>query len=254
MELLEQETVKIIERSDEKYNFNIDIYEGPLDLLLHLAKTHKVEITEISVDILVQQYIEYIESVQELGINVASEYIEMAGELIRLKSKMLLPNSSEELFEELEDLGFTRDELIQKLLEYKKYKDAAEEFDKMSKAKEHQYYKLADLMKDYREENFKTSIDFDRFKLAMQNVIYKQSTKKEEIRVIELKELNVEEMMDKIKLLTEKTNFQHFIKEFNRIERVSAFLALLECVKLQQITIEVIEDEENVYLIPVKGA
>ena len=72
-----------------EYNFTLEGFSGPLDLLLHLARTNEIEISNISLDTLIDQYLTFIENVQENGVNIASTYLEMAAELIRLKSKMI---------------------------------------------------------------------------------------------------------------------------------------------------------------------
>lgn len=239
---------KIIELSDEKYNFDIDIFEGPLDLLLHLARTQKIEISEISVDLLINQYILYIESVEGKGINVASEYIEMAAELIRLKSKMLLPNPKDDYLEELEEYGFTKEELIKKLIEYKKYKEISYSFNELIEEKKGYLYKEKEMMNTYRDDNLKDTMDIEILKQAIERTIIKQANKKDETRILEIKELEIEDCIEMFSSLKERTTFQRLVKNFDITDSLSTFLALLESMKMQYVTVEV--DEYDVIIIP----
>ncbi|MFV0246362.1 MAG: segregation and condensation protein A [Mycoplasmatales bacterium] len=239
---------KIVELSEDKYNFDLDVFEGPLDVLLHLAKTQRIEIADISLDELIVQYIEYIETVQDQGINIASEYIEMAAELIRLKSSSLLPGKDSELIDELEEAGFSREDLIARLIEYKKYTDIAQSFNDLHDNKLNEFYKKQDSMKDYRDVNFKDSVDIDVFKRAVESLVYKQSQIKEESRVIEVNELNVEEMYEHIKNLDKEVMFTELIKGMNITSKVSTFLALLEGMKHQ--IVEVISLDHGLKIIP----
>ena len=104
-------------------NFVINDFEGPLDLLLHLIKTSKMSIYDIKIEEITRQYVDFINKMKEMNLDIASEYLVMASELIELKSKMLLPKTEED--EEEED---PREELVNRLLEYQKYKDMVETF------------------------------------------------------------------------------------------------------------------------------
>lgn len=108
------------------YKVKLEVFEGPLDLLLHLIKENEINIYDIPIAHITQQYLEYLELMKELNIEVAGEFLVMAATLIHIKSRMLLPPSEEEAEgeEEKED---PRAELIQRLLEYKRFKEAAEE-------------------------------------------------------------------------------------------------------------------------------
>lgn len=112
------------------YQVALDVFEGPLDLLLHLVKKHELEILDIPIAFVTQKYLEYLDAMQRLDIDVAGEYLVMAATLCHLKSRELLPNPEPEPTEELdEDAPLeeidTRAELIKRLLEYQKYKEAA---------------------------------------------------------------------------------------------------------------------------------
>ena len=108
-------------------NFIINDFEGPLDLLLHLIKTSKMDIYDIKIEEITSQYVDFINKQKELNLTVASEYLVMASELLEIKSKMLLPKTEEE---EEED---PREELVNRLVEYQKYKDMINSFKELEK-------------------------------------------------------------------------------------------------------------------------
>ena len=111
----------------------LEIFEGPLDLLIYLIKKNHINIEDIQLTVVVDQYIQFLDLMRLLDINIASEYMVMAATLINIKSKMLLPCEEVEEVEEIDP----REELVQKLLEYQKFKEAAT----FLKDKEHQRLK-----------------------------------------------------------------------------------------------------------------
>jgi segregation and condensation protein A len=107
---------------DEIYSIKIPLFEGPLDLLLHLIRENKIDIYDIPIALITSQYLEYIKIMKELNLDIAGEFLLMAATLIHIKSRMLLPPDEEVPAEELED---PRQELVQRLLEYQAFKEAA---------------------------------------------------------------------------------------------------------------------------------
>ena len=101
-----------------EYKFTINDFEGPLDLLLHLIKESNINICDINIVEITEQYLNFIEKEQNLNLNIASEYLIMAAELIEIKSKMLLPKQEKNIDEETD----IKENLINKLIEYNKYK------------------------------------------------------------------------------------------------------------------------------------
>jgi segregation and condensation protein A len=107
---------------DETYNIRLPVFEGPLDLLLHLIREHKLDIYDIPIALITRQYLEYLEVMKELNLEIAGEFLLMAATLIHIKSRMLLPIEETADTEEPED---PRLELVQRLLQYQEFKDAA---------------------------------------------------------------------------------------------------------------------------------
>ena len=117
---------------DDAYHVQLDGFEGPLDLLLHLIQQHELDVRDIPIGFVTEKYVEYIKLMQELNIDLASEYLVMAATLAHIKSKTLLPVVPDELEDESEFEGDPRAELVRRLLEYQKYKNAAQELDSRS--------------------------------------------------------------------------------------------------------------------------
>ena len=114
---------------DASFRIQLPTFEGPLDLLLHLIKKHELNILDLPIAFVTERYLDYLQMMQELDLDVASEYLLMAATLAHIKSKMLLPPSPFEEAEEAEEayMGDPREELIRRLLEYQKYRAAADE-------------------------------------------------------------------------------------------------------------------------------
>ena len=132
-----------------EYAVKIHEFEGPLDLLLHLIKESKVNIYDIKIEDITNQYLRYINQMERLDLNIASEYLVMASELIEMKSKMLLPKYEEDDDEELED---PRELLINRLIEYQKYKDMTETFRDLESLRKEIYTKTPSSLKEYTQE------------------------------------------------------------------------------------------------------
>jgi segregation and condensation protein A len=113
--------------ADPSFRIAVKEFEGPLDLLLHLIQKHELDILDLPIAFVTERYLEYLSLMRELNLDVASEYLVMAAELARIKSKLLLPPSPDDVEEVEEDQMDPREELIRRLLEYQKYKKVAGE-------------------------------------------------------------------------------------------------------------------------------
>lgn len=229
-------------QEDEVLNFDLDVYEGPLDVLLQLAKSSQIEISDISLNLIIDQYLVFIEKLEKMEINLASSYLEMAAELLKIKSAFLIGQNTyeEDLIEDFEALGFSREELIKKLLEYQKYKEVATKFLKLSEIKSHSFYKEPDKMKEYRQNNFANhlSVDdlFSSYNIVMKKAFFREKTTE---KTIEIRELFVEEKINYFKQLKEEIVFS-FLTKTEPIEgKLSFFLGLLEAMKLQVVWVSI---------------
>ncbi len=111
------------------FRIDLDTFRGPLDLLLYLVRKHEIPISEIPIAQITEQYIEYIEVLEQLDVNAVGDFLELASTLMEIKSKMILPQLDDQ-DQEIED---PRDELVQRLLEYKKYRDASSMLEERSR-------------------------------------------------------------------------------------------------------------------------
>lgn len=217
------------------YSTKLDIFEGPLDLLLHLIKEAKIEIKDVFVSQVTEQFLAYMNSVNTLNVDKASEYLNMAATLLEIKSKSILPRE-----EDLEDLIDEQELLIQKLEEYKLFKEASE------KLKEQQnvlrFYKepdksVGDVKVVYNDFNLDGLIQaFSKLLMRVDNKKRSENVLKE----IPKEVFTVKEKVDTIRtILLEKKQvsfFETFDGIYSKNELITTFQAMLELLKLQYIT------------------
>ena len=121
------------------FRVELDIYRGPIDLLLYLVRKHEVEITDIPIAVITDQFLEHLQILQELDVNAVGDFLELASTLVEIKSRCVLPQGGEET-EEFDD---PREDLVQRLLEYKKYKDVATILDERSRDWQQRFARVA---------------------------------------------------------------------------------------------------------------
>lgn len=223
-----------------EYVVKIDEFEGPLDLMLHLIKSSEIDIYNISITTVTKQYINYIKAMEKLNLEVASEYLVMAADLIRIKSSMLLPKPQLEEADEIE--ADPRQQLIEKLIEYKRFKSASEDFVGLKEERELKYTKVFnDEFEISTPIIIDTNIDtFDLLK-ALGKMKRRRESQKPLSTVIEMQEVSIEDRMKTVfnHLITLKRT-EKFTKLFNRYEKkyvITTFLAILELVKEDNIEI-----------------
>ena len=221
------------------YAVKIDAFEGPLDLLLHLIKESKVDIWDIKIVDITVQYLNYIKTMENLNLNIASEYLVMASELIEMKSKMLLPRYQEE--NEEEDID-PREQLIQKLIEYQKYKDMTKNFKQLEEVRHEFYTKTPESLKEYVEEGtvITSDVTLDDLMNAFQKFLERKKLEKPLSTTVTKKEITVEERRKSIRnILKEKkkVDFFELFEEYTKEYIVVTFLAVLEMAKKQELII-----------------
>lgn len=220
----------------DPYKIKLDVFEGPLDLLLYLIKKDEVNIYDIPMARILDQYLEYIRLMKLLDLNLAGEFIVMAATLLQIKSKMLLPVEEHPLEEELEEQD-PREELVRKLLEYKKFKEAAmllrtkEEY-----RREHFVRTQKEIVQDggvYFEANLFDLIS--AFTKALKDV------PKELFLEVIKDEFTVEQKVhDILHFLIEKPQLilaDLFGRAKHKFEAIATFLAILELIRLKEIVI-----------------
>ena len=224
---------------NQEYQFSVEGFNGPFDLLLQLAKQHEIEITEISLDQLIDQYITFIEKVHEQGLDIRSGYLEMAAELLRLKSASILNyNANLELELEEEDIALDRQEMIKRILEYKRYKEVIGDLNHLIDNRSNFLTRPQDKLLEYRDDNFKNNFDVEKFYLATQNYL-RHFLEKDEEKTISVKELNVEDYMTYLKAMVAPFSFDDLIGKITKHQFITLFLAILESLKLGYISVDV---------------
>ena len=232
-------------------NLLIGDFEGPLDLLLHLIKKSKMEIFDIEISDITNKYLEYIEKMTEMNLDVASEYLVMASELVEIKSRKLLPtlfSDEEEVVEEDPE-----EELKRRLEEYKKYKESTEVFRNLEKNRSSYYTKAPEILKNYSDNTLENDGSVGVMDLldAFQKLLERQSFNKPLNTKIARKELSVKERVAKIRdILKEKKkiNFVELFDDFSKPYVVVTFLSVLEMAKNKEITLRQDNNFSDIYL------
>ena len=218
------------------YAIKLDVFEGPLDLLLHLIQQNEMEITDIPIAEITEQYLEYLNFMEMLDLDVASEFLVMAVTLLHLKSQSILPAATSDESQTFKD----REELVRQLLEYKQFKEAAQALDCYATNREKFYGRDVDLTAD-REELRDVQIKATLFDLlsAFKHVTEQQFMVDDYYDEIQEEQITVE---DKMTFLERRLNdgeqirFDDLFSEFaSKLERIVTFLAILELMRLQQI-------------------
>ena len=229
-----------------EYKVKFEVFEGPLDLLLYLIKKEEVDIYEVNLTQLATQFLEYIEVMRLLDLEIAGEFLVMAATLMYIKSRELLPRDQQVQTEGEDEGEDPRWELIRQLVEYKKFKDAAARLQQLEIAQENTFPRVPG-KPEFPEEASPLRPDVSLFDLvnAVSNIL-KRFTERDEEREIFQDKWTVSEKIEFImKLLADKQQLKFsdlFTEAASRAEVVVTFLALLELIRLKQIL--AVQDEE----------
>ena len=216
----------------------LNVFEGPLDLLLHLIEKNKVNIYDIPIVTITEQYLEYVNNMEEEDLDVMSEFLVMAATLIKIKSKMLLPKDEEDP----EDEEDPREELVRRLLEYKMYKYAAGELKDLEIEGNKAFFKKATIPAELIS---KADVDLQKLNEIFKSVMRKQVDKVDPIRSkfkeIEREEISLEEKMAEVREEVrglEGINFRTLLEmQASKMNIIVTFLAILELMKIGAIAI-----------------
>ena len=225
------------------YSIKINEFEGPLDLLLHLIKESSIDIYDISIEDITKDYLDYINSMEKLDIEVESSYLVMASELLLIKSNSLLPKEKSELDNEEEDEEITRENLINRLIEYQKYKELTKEFKKLESKRRDIYTKSPSNMTNITDTKLKndTDIRIDDLVEAFQKFLIRKDQEKPLNTKITNKEYSVKLRKKDIKtylLNNKRAEFTELFDNYSKDYIIVTFLSILELVKEQEIDLE----------------
>lgn len=217
------------------YLVNLDAFYGPLDLLLFLVEKNEMNIYDIPIHIITDQYMEYIQSMGQIDLDQAGDFLIMASYLLNLKSKMLLPQDSDR--DEEEEILDPREELVRQLLEYRRYKEAAASLaERMTDTQSRVYMRQAGIVMDSIPAEYSGTVE------ALVQAFQKLLTEEEdELFQIPRGDINVSEKMEEIMERLERSGhpviFQDFFHEvISKREALAMFLALLELIRMKKIT------------------
>lgn len=221
------------------YAIKLDIFEGPLDLLLHLIKKNEVDIYNIPVALITEQYLEYLKIIKSLNLDLAGEYLVMASTLIHIKSKMLLPAPDEPSDEETDE--DPRTELVRQLLEYQAFKEAATALEALPHLERDVFTRSApidgDVEKSTEDEDELLEVNVFELIEALHRLVSRID--KKELLEIDLEKMSLTDIINDVmeRLTSEKTlTFEELLGEkIDRRRIVYTFLAILELIKMKMI-------------------
>lgn len=225
-----------------EYKFSINDFEGPLDLLLHLVKTSKMNIYEIDIKIIIEEYLKFIEEEKHRNIDIASSYLVMASELIHLKSKMLVHDEEKEEISDDEFSIESEEDLKRKIIEYEKYKKLSESLVELENKRNNFYTKSPMNLNAFLE---KRNINFGDVHLedlvdALKKLKEREKYNKPLNTKVTKKEYSIERRIEdirKILQVREKVEFLELFSEPNRDFLIVTFLSILTMSKNDEITL-----------------
>ena len=231
----------------QDYTIRLDAFEGPLDLLMHLIERNKIDIYDIPIATLTEQYMEYLAKFKEFNIEVASEFLVMAATLLQIKSRILLPKVKKiEAEEEEED---PRQELVDRLLEYRRFKEVSDILDQLAQEQEKMFFRPpADLPAHYLPpENMEVGLLWEAFLTVLEaNEVPQVSLVKREVFSVQ------DKMVDILAMLGKSGGEIRFSEAFShsgtKSEVITTFLALLELIKVKRIAIRQPQSFAEIYI------
>ena len=221
-------------------NIKINDFDGPLDLLWHLIKAHKMDIYDINIEKITKEYLSFINEHKELTIDGASEYLVMASELIHLKSKLLLNKNDEE--DDAEYEINTEDDLRNRLSEYEKLKAAADRLVELGDKRKEVLTKLPSNLSEYADKSVKLSSDItlDDLLKAFEDYLNRKKLDEPVNKAVTKRELSVEDRCLSIKSYLHKKGKINFLDLFDEVDKpyvIVTFLGILNLVKSREAVI-----------------
>lgn len=234
-----------------EYKIMCPEFEGPLDLLLHLIKETNIDICDISIEVITKQYLDYINKMEELNLNVASEYLVMAAELLEIKSLSLLPKKEIENPDEYEENP--KDELIRRLLEYERYKNITTALKECENKRSEIYTKEPSDLDEFVVKNNEVEETFSLNDLldAFSKLLERKELDKPLNTKITNKEYSVHERSNEIRTLLKsrkKVEFTELFEIYTKDYLVVTFLSILDLAKKQELIINQDNNFNKIYL------
>jgi len=220
------------------YQIKLEVFEGPLELLLHLLAKNKVDIYDIPIAEITEQYMAYLQTLQQFNIEVASEFLVMAATLLQIKSRMLLPKPPAEISCEEDNEGDPRQQLVERLLAYQQFKEAALVLEQLYLKRQRHYARPPQVFA--KKMPLPQGLQVDDLLAAFSAVYERMAT---EYAMVAREEISVQEKIYDILLLLQNNKsglrFEQVVfRSHSRAEVIAAFLAVLELTRLRRIRIE----------------
>lgn len=224
----------------EKLKLVLTDFEGPIDLLLHLIKESKIDIYDIPISQITQQYIDYLNSMKVLELNIAGDYLVMASTLMSIKSKMLLPQAPDEIDDDF-DMEDPREQLVSQLLTYQTFKQVSEYFAEKEQMRKLSFDKDMSVPQIQLEQFLKPdSVALEDLATTYTDLLRQEKNRQPQTEIIKNEVLSIEDAEENIlnKLSTlKRMTFKSLLKLQDDIEEVvTDFMAILEMISKQQIT------------------
>lgn len=222
-------------------DLKLEVFEGPLDLLLHLIKENKMDIFDIEIENITRQYLDYIHKMKEQNLNIASAYLVMASELTLIKARMLLPRPKVD--EEETEEEDPREELVARLLEYQAYKEITKTLKENESKRQEIHTKLPENINNYIEENTIITGEgsLDLLVDAFKKFLVRKSEEKPLSTKVTMKEITVSSRKLEIKSILKKEKKVSFFKLFPVSTKeyiVATFLAILDMARNKELLIK----------------
>ena len=235
-----------------EYSIKIDEFEGPLDLLLHLVKESNINIYDINICEITNQYLDYIHKQEELNIDVDSSYLVMAASLMEIKSKSLLP-SEKEVNDYVEDEELSRETLIQKLIDYEKYKEITKNFKQLELNRKNIYTKAPSKLNEMLDTKFinDSNTTVDDLINAFSMFLERKNMEKPVVTKVTSKEYSVRKRKSDIKsylMKNGKAEFSELFTIYSKSFVVVTFLSILELAKEDEVMINQESNFDKIYI------
>lgn len=238
------------------YKVKLDIFEGPLDLLLYLIRKNEVDIYDIPIAIITEQYLEYMDLMKVLNLDRVGEFLVMAATLIKIKSKMLLPPAED--IEEDEDGVDPRTELLEHLLEYQRYKEAAHQLKNRDLIEKDIFTRIQRDEDVSKTDKDSTVIEVSLFDLvdALRKVIERKDLS-DQFMEVTVEKFSVKDKMVEILQKLKETQHIIFVSLFDELstkyEIIVAFLAILELMRLRAVKVFQVQPHGEIRIISLRG-
>ena len=234
-------------------DFKINDFEGPLDLLLHLIKESKMDIMNIEIEVITDQYMNFLKEQEKMNLEVSSEYLVLASELLEIKSKLLIPNNK--LDETVEE--DPREELVNRLLEYEAYKNITKVLQEKELLRKDIYTKYPENINNYipEDKEIHSDVSLDDLIAAFQKYYQRQIDNRPLNTKVTLKEISVTSRRSDIKRLLKtkkRLSFRELFPVVSREYIVATFLAILEMAKNRELTITKNDTNDDIICEVVK--